>query len=105
MMQGIVDTVVFFGRFLNEVNPIILRLAMREDKPEWLRERPKLPDLPRWSVESDQLIRVPKAITPDEVGDHIVWIVENLHEEWCLTHEGFMFSNLSEAIHYKLRWG
>lgn len=98
------DAIEFFGCGSNKVNPILLRMSMREDRPEWLRHRPKLQQLPRWKKGCESVVPASKRITPPQVAERLRWIVEELELGWCMTTEGFCFEDDREAVHFKLMW-
>lgn len=99
------ELIQFFGCGLNTVNPILLRMASK-NRPEWLRNCPSLKMLPRWSSGNfKNTVIVPKRISPNEISDRIIWIIEELQCEWTLTTDGFNFADSRESIHFKLRWG
>jgi hypothetical protein len=100
--QGIAE---FFGCYLHHVNRILLTIGMNENRPEWLRLRPKLPDLPRWDMNATHLSRLSKRIKVPEIGERIIWVVEELQCGWTLTTEGFVFEDVRESLYFKLRWG
>lgn len=106
-MTGVLDfaysLVDFFGCRLDSVNPILLRLGLKNDRPEWLRLRPKLVDLPRWGA-GEHIIPITSRITPSEVAERLVWVVEELEGEWYMTPKGFHFADVKECVHFKLRW-
>ena len=93
---------VFFGKPLNEVNPLALRLGYHS-KPEWLKGKYRLNDFPRWTTKCDHYLPIDKA-TGKDIVERIQWIVEELNNGWCITAEGFGFESDLELIHFKLRW-
>jgi len=98
------DAIDFFGCGSHKVNPILLRIGMREDRPEWLRHRPKLQQLPRWTPNGEHLVPTSKRTTVPLVAERLIWIVDELQGGWCLTTEGFIFEDAREAVHFKLMW-
>jgi hypothetical protein len=100
----VVEMVDFFGCGSHRVNPFLLRIAMNEDRPEWLRGCPKLHLLPRWEPNAENLIKISKRISVGAVCERLIWVVEELQNGWCLTEDGFLFEDQKEAIHFKLMW-
>lgn len=98
------DAIDFFGCGSHKVNPILLRMGLRKDRPEWLRHRPKLHQLPRWKAGCETVVFAPKRITVPQVAERLVWIVEELQGAWCMTTDGFCFEDDREGVHFKLMW-
>jgi len=94
----------FFGAPLHKVNQILLRMGLEPHPPEWLRGTSKLDALPRWSEAGEHVIPVHKSINPKGVGERLQWVVEELRGGWKVCEEGFVFEEVGEALHFKLRW-
>jgi hypothetical protein len=99
------EMVEYFGSYLHNVNTILLRIGLREDRPGWLQGKPRLADLDRWSETLEgSTVGLPRHVKPNALGDRIIWIVEELHGQWKLGTTGFVFEDVHEALHFKLRW-
>lgn len=94
----------FFGRKVCQVNHILIRLAMRDEPPpEWLRGRPALADLPRYSLgNTPHVVPVHRGFDMTVLPDQVVWVVENTKFGWALTTEGWCFADENEALYFKL---
>lgn len=99
--------VEFFNCNLKQVNYFLLRIVVNLNyRPDWLRRRKSLNELPRWEEVSDTKKTFVSAQTNNqtEICERIVWVVENLQSPWVLNSEGFGFTDPNEALHFKLRW-
>jgi len=96
------DLINFFGCPLDRVNYFLLRIAM-EDRPEWLRGKTKLTQLPRWTENCPNTLPVGNRRI-HETCSCLIWMVEEIQGGWKLTHE-FCFDDYNEMILFKLRWG
>lgn len=63
-------------------------------------------NLPRYDgkIKSNMIV-VSRRLSQNEIGDAIVWTVEELNGPWNLTTDGFCFEDENEAMLFKLRWG
>lgn len=93
----------FFGVETTKVNYLVLHIFLAGNPPEWLRGRPTLVDLPRFSLNCPHSVATYRTDTMRVYGDKIVWIVENLNGGWSLNNrQGWCFEDELEAIHFKL---
>lgn len=100
LAEGLTD---FFGVPPNKVNHFVRYIALNLDyRPEWLKGKPTLRDLPRFGKASAYRIPVPRR-KQRLLAQDIVWIVENLKHRWVLKEDGFQFENLADATMFKLR--
>ena len=99
----------FFGRPLGQVNQIMLRIAkLDQPRPDWLRGKGKLNELPRYEVQLETCPNIVKPLARNikaiEVAERVAWIVDDLNYGWALAPDGFHFESDKDALMFKLRW-
>lgn len=106
ILEPLADLESFFGVRLDQVNPIVMKMALgRRHPPEWLRGVKRFQDLPR--VADGPLGHgVPwTMLTQTDAALRIIWIVENMHGAWHLGDNSmFSFADPEEATYFDLRW-
>ncbi len=99
------ELVEFFDCNLKQVNFFNLRIALTlQHRPDWLRGRKALKDLPRWSESTRKTFVAVNTKNQTDICERIVWVVEDLQSPWTLNSEGFGFDDPNEALLFKLRW-
>lgn len=111
MARSFGDLEDFFGCPLNRVNKTVQLMVLGKrarEWPEWLRGRPQLTNLPRYS---DAVIRNEDAavfpipvVRNSEIAARVGWIVENLSGSWAMGSKGFAFLDPDDAFSYRMRW-
>lgn len=97
------DLEEFLGREAKYINRIIWLIA-KKSKPEWLRGRACLSQLPRFIISDlKNYVELP-ILMEDDVADMCEWIVLNLYGDWTLTTKGFFFTDDNDAVMFKLKW-
>lgn len=95
----------FFGCDLAQVSPMNRLMALHQ-RPDWLRGRPKLLDLPR-ALPADRaglFFEPVPLITDREIANRLTWVIENLHGGWAFDERGFGFENEAESLYFRLRF-
>lgn len=110
MIDGVMDDweglQAFFGKPLHRVNQLLLRVAINQDQPEWLRGLTAMKELPRYTDDQleHQVTVNRRRLTAVETSEMVCWVVEELHGRWAVDQSGFWFEDVKEAIFFKLRW-
>lgn len=106
ILEPLADLEAFFGVRLDQVNPIVMKMALgRKHPPEWLRGITRFQDIPR-VAEGPLDYGVPwMMVTQKDAAKRIIWIVENMHGAWHLGDNSvFTFAVSEEATYFDLRW-
>lgn len=100
-MTEMVEIMDFFGA---PVCNTLLGRIFYTYKPEWLRGKPRLNMLPRYTEETKVAewvsVSSPETTALD-ISDKIVFVVENLEGGWFLGPKGFGFEIETDAILFK----
>ena len=104
--QDITSLSVFLECDLKQAHPLILRLALEADRPDWLKGVNQLNHLPRFRFLNE--VEMPFLYAVDETDERteiVRWVVEELKHEWCLSMLSIHFASDYDAVLYRLRWG
>ncbi len=99
------DVQTFLGAPIARIEPIILRLALRTDRAEWLRGAHHVGLLPRfqWSTGCGfEKFPIPEQIEPR--CDIIEWVVEQLRDTWFFDSRYVYLDSEYDRVMFRLRW-
>ncbi|RYD65946.1 MAG: hypothetical protein EOP83_06230 [Verrucomicrobiaceae bacterium] len=101
----------FFGvDFEHQVSTLIWLVPWSGETglpPECFRGRPKLVDLPRFtlstSIDYSTIIEIHELRQAD-IALRVSWVVENLSGPWSVAEMGILLAHPDDAFAYRMRW-
>jgi hypothetical protein len=106
MISHMGELIEFFQMPLDKVDPKILLLATKiKPRPDWLRGKTRLDDLPHFTRERlPYVFRYKNLLKQSEIAQRLNWIVENTHGKWCLADDGLYFEHDYDFHYFMWRW-
>lgn len=93
----------FFGCNLSKVDQRLLKIGL-DGPPEWLRGISRISELPRFRFGIGGTRFQISHLSPAELAERIIWIVETLGDRWDLGRKNVQFYDLQDIIYYRLKF-
>lgn len=100
----------FFGVRVNVTCPLNVEMWKAVPRPEWLRGKPNLKDLPRHSRigKTTPHFRIEhRKPTITTMAERTIWVIENCTGPWKVQYKlnpAMFFTDERDAVHYRLRF-
>lgn len=93
----------FLGGTSNEIDTLVLDLAVMEDRPEWLRGVRSTDELPRYCAGEYRTFY--SLELPPNRAEVVAWVITELIGPWTLRARRIFLELDVDAIKYRFRWG
>jgi hypothetical protein len=104
MFRGLKKVQDFFGAELKDVDIRLRNIVMLGHRPEWLRNCPRLYNLPRNGKFEDGVGFRIAELSPDDLSARIIWVVDTLDSDWYLGKKNLYLKTDADIVYYRLRW-
>jgi hypothetical protein len=104
MFKAFSELEKFFGAPFGKVDIRLRQIVINGYRPDWLRNAPKLKDLPRNSDFKDGTGFHIGDLSPDALTERLVWVIDTLDGEWYLGKKHLYLKIDTDIVYYRLRW-